>query len=573
MKSFGALLSRNISHDFTHVVVGGGSAGCVLASRISEDSSKRVLLLEAGPDDRASPLWWWIHMPSAMGYSLTNNRFNWGYKTTSQWFGGGREIYTPRGRVLGGSSSINAMVYIRGHPLDYDRWETEGAHGWSYADCLPYFKKAEGWTGPDEGTGDTFRGRDGPLQVQRLTGTSNPLYRAWLEAGEQAGYGTTLDMNGYRQEGMGFMDMTMTASGGRCSAAEAYIRPIVNERDNLVVVTGALATKVITEHGRATGVRALQFNGTEGMDILASEEVIVATGAINTPQLLQLSGIGPAKVLSDAGVELVLDLPGVGENLQDHLEVFIQHALRTEESTHGLYKYQWKYPHNMIRAGLDWFLNGKGIGATNHMEVGGFVRTNDDVEHPNLQYHFLPAAIGDYHNPLGDCPAFQAHVGTLRAKSRGSIRIKSSDPKEYPEIEPNYLTHEDDMRELREAIHVTRKIFAQPAFDRFRGKEIRPGPDVQTDEELDNFIYTSTESAMHPSCTCKMGVDDMSVVDAYGKVYGIEGLRVCDASIMPSILSGNLNAPTIMMAEKIADSIRGVAPLPREENKVWTHHS
>ncbi len=537
--------------EFDYVIVGGGSAGCVLANRLSADPSLRVLLLEAGPADRG----WQIHMPAALTYNLMNDRLNWYYTTEPQPHLDQRKLYWPRGRVLGGSSSLNAMVYIRGHALDYDRWVEEGAAGWSYAEVLPYFKRAETFSGG----GDAYRGDSGPLHVTRGT-TANPLFDAWIAAGDEAGYPPTDDMNGYRQEGMGRMDMTIH-HGRRWSTAQAYLRP-VRRRRNLFVFTGCLATRVLLERGRAVGVEYVE--GGVVKQALAAREVILAGGAINSPQLLMLSGIGPADELAAAGVRAVHDLPGVGQNLQDHLECYFQ-----VECLEPITLLNALRPHNMVKIGLRWFLRHDGPAASSHLEAGGFIRSEPGVRHPDIQFHFLPALVEDHGRSKGKMHAFQSHVGPMRPASTGWLRLRSADPRQHPLLQPNYLAEARDRAEMRACVRLTREIFAQPAFDRYRGRELAPGAGIVDDASIDAFIRRKADSAYHPSCTCKMGVDAMAVVDPQCRVRGLAGLRVVDASIMPSIVSGNLNAPTIMIAEKAADLILGRPPLAAEAAPVW----
>ena len=544
-----------IPEAFDYVVVGAGSAGCVLAARLTEDPDARVLLLEAGPVDHA---WdWRLHMPAALAYPLKGKTYNWHYQSEPEPFLDGRRIYCPRGRVLGGSSSINGMAYVRGHARDYDRWAQAGLQGWDYAHLLPYFRRAET---RDRGP-DAYRGGDGPLRVATGAGR-NPLYRAFIEAGRQAGYPVTADMNGCQQEGFGAMDRT-THRGRRWSAAKAYLRPAL-KRPNLVLHTRALATRIRFEGLRASGVDYAL--GGQLRHARASREVILAGGAINSPQLLLLSGVGPADQLTELGVPVVADRKGVGRNLQDHMEIYVQHACTQPISLYGSERVGKK-----LWIGAKWLFLGSGIGASNQFEAGGFIRSAAGVEHPDLQYHFLPIAINyDGSNPYPG-HGFQAHVGPMRPTSAGRIQLRSADPREPPSILFNYMATEGDRREMRAAVRLTREVFAQKAFDPYRGAELAPGPDVQTDAEIDAFVRAHAESAYHPSCSCKMGPDSdpMAVVDAECRVMGVEALRVVDASVMPSIPSCNLNAPTIMLAEKAADLIRGRPPLPPTEVPVW----
>ncbi|TXH38530.1 MAG: choline dehydrogenase [Rhodospirillaceae bacterium] len=543
----------NFDATFDYVIVGAGSAGCVLTNRISAEGHS-VCVLEAGPRDE----WWnWkIHMPAALMYNLCDDKYNWYYNTEPQAYMNNRVMYWPRGRVLGGSSSLNAMVYIRGHALDYDRWAfKENCDGWSYQEILPYFRRAE----TREIGGDEYRGDSGPLWVH--TGTQqNVLFDAFIEAAQQAGYPFTKDMNGYQQEGVGRMDMTIH-NGRRWSAAMAYLHP-AEKRSNVTVETRALTQRIILEGQRAVGVEFVQ-NG-QVKRYRAEREVICSGGAINSPQLLMLSGIGPADHLREVGVEVKHDLPGVGQNLQEHLEMYIQ-----QQCTKPITLYTYTKPVPMALAGVQWFLTRSGVCTSAHLEAGGFIRSQAGIEHPNLQFHFLPSTVNDHGRQNGTCHAYQVHIGNMRQASRGWIKLKSTDPRQHPIIQPNYLKEEQDRREFRDAVKLTREIFAQKAFEPFRGPEISPGDHVKTDAEIDAFVRERGDSAYHPSCTCKMGTDEMAVVDPQARVHGLEGLRVVDASIMPSVVSGNLNAPTIMMAEKCSDMILGKTPLPKANVPVY----
>ena len=531
---------------FDYVIVGAGSAGCVLANRLTEDGKSTVLLLEYGGADGSV----YIQMPSALSIPMNMDRYNWGYETEPEPHLGGRRLHTPRGKVLGGSSSINGMVYIRGNPLDFERWEEEGARGWAFRDVLPYFKRAETRA---EG-GDSYRGSDGPLHTSygRLT---NPLYRAFVEAAKQAGYPETEDVNGFRQEGFGRMDMTVR-DGRRWSAASAYLKSAMH-RPNLLVRTGALTTRVLFEGRRAWGVRYRQ--GEIEREALARREVILSAGPISSPHLLKLSGVGPGSELAAHDIRVVADRPGVGENLQDHLEFYFQVACKEPITL-----YSSLNPAAKALIGLRWLLRKDGLGATNHFETCGFIRSRAGVKHPDIQYHFLPAAISYDGGSLADRHGFQAHVGPMRSKSRGSVRLASPDARDKPLIRFNYMSHPDDWTEMRACVRLTREIFAQPAFAPFHDGEIQPGEGVESDYAIDDFVRRKVESAYHPSCSCRMGRSDepLAVVDPETRVIGVEGLRVVDSSIMPSITTGNLNAPTIMIGERAADLIKGAPSLP-----------
>ena len=533
---------------FDYVIVGAGSAGCVLADRLSA-GGRRVLLLEYGGSDRSM----FIQMPSALSIPMNNPRYNWFYHTEPEPHLQGRRMHTPRGKVLGGSSSINGLVYIRGNALDFDGWQLQGATGWAYRDVLPYFKRSE----QREEGGDAYRGGSGNLAT-RYGSLSNPLHAAWLAAAAEAGYPRSADVNGVQQEGFGRMDMTV-GGGRRCSAANAYLRPAMR-RPNLQVLTHALATRIVFTGRRATG---LEYSH-RGKSRLAriDGELILCAGPINSPQLLKLSGVGPAAELRQHGIAVVHDLPGVGENLQDHLEFYFQVAC-----TQPISLYSSLSPWSRLLIGARWLLFKDGLGATNHFETCGFIRSRAGVKYPDIQYHFLPMAVAYDGSSLAREHGFQAHVGPMRSKSRGWVRLASANPLDKPRILFNYLSDLDDWTEMRACVRLTREIFAQAAFDRFRGREIQPGRDVQTDAQIDAFIRAKIETAFHPSCSCKMGgaQDPMAVVDPQTRVYGCDGLRVVDSSIMPSITTGNLNAPTIMLAEKAADHILGLRLLPPDD--------
>jgi choline dehydrogenase len=534
---------------FDYVIVGAGSAGCVLADRLSADGSRRVLLLEYGGSDRSI----FIQMPSALSIPMNMPKYNWFYHTEPEPHLDGRRMHTPRGKVLGGSSSINGLVYIRGNPQDFERWAQEGAAGWSYRDVLPYFKRAENREdGPDH-----YRGSGGKLQT-RYGSVSNPLHAAWLAAATEAGYPQSSDVNGFQQEGFGRMDMTV-GNGRRCSAANAYLRPAMS-RSNLKVLTRALATRIVFDGRRVGALEYRRGDATHRVEINA--ELILCAGPINSPQLLKLSGVGPAAELRGLGIDVLHDLPGVGENLQDHLEFYFQVACK-EPIT--LYSSINLWSRALI--GARWLLRKDGLGATNHFETCGFIRSRAGIAYPDIQYHFLPMAVAYDGSTLAQEHGFQAHVGPMRSTSRGWVRLASTNPLDKPRILFNYLSQPDDWTEMRACVRLTREIFARPAFDRYRGREIQPGAEVQTDQQIDAFIRAKVESAFHPSCTCKMGAssDPLAVVDRETRVRGLTGLRVVDSSIMPSITTGNLNAPTIMLAEKAADHILGRGLLAPED--------
>jgi choline dehydrogenase len=538
---------------FDYVIVGGGSAGCALANRLSADPSVSVLVLEAGRPDYRWDVF--IHMPAALMFPIGSRFYDWKYESEPEPNMGGRRIYHARGKVLGGSSSINGMIFQRGNPLDYERWAADpGMKHWDYAHCLPYFKRMENCLADP---GSEFRGDGGPLKLERGP-ARGPLFEAFFEAVQQAGHPLTDDVNGFRQEGFAAFDRNLHR-GRRLSAARAYLHP-VRHRRNLTIRTRALVEKIVFEGTRAVGVVC------DGERITAGE-VIVSGGAINSPQLLQLSGVGPAALLESVGVETVCDLPGVGENLQDHLEVYVQHAC-TQPVSQQPSLAMWRRPF----IGARWLFLRGGPGATNHFEAGGFIRSNDEAAYPNLMFHFLPIAVRyDGSGPAGG-HGYQVHIGPMYSDARGSVRIRSADPREKPALRFNYLSTEQDRREWVEAIRHARDILAQPAWSGLDGGEISPGPEVGTDEEILDWVARDGETALHPSCTNRMGTDEMSVVDpATMRVHGLDGLRVVDASAMPYVTNGNIYAPVMMLAEKAADLILGNEPLPPEPVEFYRH--
>ena len=542
---------------YDYIIVGGGSAGSALANRLSEDPNKTVLVLEAGRMDS----WWdvYIHMPAALTFPIGNKHYDWMYSSEPEPHMNNRRVTAGRGKVIGGSSSINGMIFQRGNPLDYEKWSKEpGMSNWDYAHCLPYFKKMENAKGRDS----EWRGTSGPLEVNKGR-VKNPLFGAFFSAAQQAGYPLTEDVNGFQQEGFAPFDGSVR-NGRRLSAAGAYLHPVMH-RSNLTVKTRTLATKIRFDGKKAVGVDAL----VKGKKRVAfdCEEVILCGGAINSPQLLQLSGVGNSEHLNSVGVETVHHLPGVGENLQDHLEVYVQHACKQPVSLNPNLAF-WRRPF----IGAAWLFLRKGPGASNHFEGGGFARSNEDVDYPNLMFHFLPIAVRyDGTAPEGG-HGYQVHIGPMYSNARGSVKIKSDDPTQAPAILFNYLSTDEDKREWIEAVHVARNILGQSAFDPYSDGEISPGPSVSTDEEILEWVREDGETAYHPSCTCKMGLDDTSVVHPDSlKVHGIEGVRVVDASVMPVVTNANIYAPTMMIAEKAADLIKGNNPLPSEEIAFYRH--
>ena len=562
----------DLAGEFDYVVVGAGSAGCVLANRLTEDGKYSVLLLEHGGSDRADPRDLFLHMPTALAIPMNMEKYNWGFESEPEPGLDGRRLHCPRGKVLGGSSSINGMVFVRGHALDFDHWrDAHGAQGWGYEDCLPYFKKMETWHSvPSNDADEAFRGSMGPLSVRNGEWRS-PLYKAFVQAGHEAGYGLTDDYNAHRQEGFGKMAMTVTTRGLRASTATTYLQP-AKTRANLSIWTNALVQRVLFDTNSATPTaQGIVFSDKTGArkKATARREVILAAGAIGSPHLLQLSGVGPGHVLSRIGVAAVVDRPGVGRNLQDHLELLLQYACTQPVSLYPSISMLGKFG-----IGLRWLLWRDGLGATNHMEAAGFIRSAPGIPYPDIQYHFVPLAISYDGNASYHGHGFQVHAGPNRSKSRGYLEAQSEDAAVAPKLIFNYLSDADDLAEWRRVVKLTQEIVLQPAFDAFRGVPVNQAARAQTEQEIDAAVRAGVESAYHPCGTCKMGSgrDPMDVVDAELRVCGVQRLRVVDASIMPRITNGNLNAPTIMIAEKAADKILArpsLAPLSGSEHQPW----
>ena len=542
------------NYEADYVIVGAGSAGCAIAYRLAE-AGESVLVVEHGGTD-AGPL---IQMPAALSYPMNMKMYDWGYESEPEPHLGGRKLACPRGKVIGGSSSINGMVYVRGHAKDFDHWAESGADGWSYADVLPYYKRMEAWDDNGHGGDPELRGNDGPLHVTRGP-RDNPLFKAFVDAGKQAGYEATADYNGQKQEGFGPMEQTVH-KGRRWSAANAYLRPAL-KHENCTLING-LVERVVIEDGRAKGVAL-----SGGKTVTAKREVILAASSINSPKILMLSGIGPAAHLKEHGIDVVVDRPGVGQNLQDHLELYIQMAASKPVT---LYKY-WNLMSKAL-IGARWLFLKTGLGASNQFESAAFIRSRAGVDYPDIQYHFLPIAVRYDGKVAAEGHGFQAHTGPMRSVSRGSVTLRSNDPTDDPKILFNYMSDPSDWEDFRNCIRLTREIFAQDAFEPFVKHEIQPGADVQTDAELDAFISEHVESAYHPCGTCRMGRrdDPNAVVDPTGKVIGVEGLRVADSSIFPRITNGNLNGPSIMVGEKMSDHILGLDPLARSNDEPWLH--
>ena len=542
-------------YDF--IIVGGGSAGSVLANRLSTHPSHQVLVLEAGRPDYIWDIF--IHMPAALTYPIGSRFYDWGYESDPEPFMGGRRVYHARGKLLGGSSSINGMIYIRGNPMDYEKWAKDpGMHNWDYSHCLPYFMRAETRTLG----ADPYHGFTGPLMLENGP-CENPLFQAFFKATQQAGYPYTADVNGYQQEGFGPFDRNIH-QGRRLSASRAYLHPARRTRKNLKIQCWSLTTRVLFEGKRAVGVEYQQFGRTHRV---YGKEIILCGGAINSPQLLQLSGIGDASELTPLNISMVQDLPGVGKNLQDHLEVYVQYACKQPVSLYPALQW-WNKPW----IGFQWLFQRKGAAATNHFEAGGFIRSNSEVTYPNLQFHFLPLAIRYDGTSPSSGHGYQVHVGPMNSDARGFVKLRSQDARQHPRLVFNYLSTEQDRREWVEAIRLARHILNQPAFEEFNGGELSPGSRVQSDQEILSWVKEESETALHPSCTCKMGLDSQAVVHPDSLlVHGVQNLRVVDASVMPYITNGNLYSPVMMIAEKASDLILGNTPLNPPQVEYYRH--